>query len=398
VCGVQRQVVEEPLVVDSPSAGKTRLADRYMLGARLGRGGMAVVYRGYDDRLGREVAIKLIDTGPAMTSDVRRRFEREARLAASISHPNVVAVHDVGTEGDVLFLVMERLPGRSLADELRAGPLAEDRMRAVVTGVLAGLAAAHEKGVLHRDIKPGNVLLDNDGRVKLADFGIATSTTTDLTETGMVIGTPAYLAPERVAGARATPRSDLYAVGVVAYEALAGRQPFTGDTPLAVLHAIHAGRPQPLHELRPDIPRELSDLVMHTMSTDPDARPASAEAFAAQLAALRTTPSTGATSGDPGPTEPVAPVLAVEPTQQVPRVPDSKAEPSRPRSRRPAWWIAFVLVASALAAVIVGGLWSWLRDDPGPSEAPVTVTTSPQPAVPIELEAPFARLRDAVTP
>ncbi len=166
----------------------------------------------------------------------------------------------------MLFIVMECLPGPSLADELRREePMSFDRVIAVLTDVLDGLEAAHAKGVLHRDIKPSNVLIDTDGRAKLADFGIATTAEADLTNTGVVIGTPAYLAPERVAGRRATVRSDLYAVGVIAYEAVAGTRPFAGDSPLALAHAIHEGKPRPLRELprrrarRTERPRHAGD-------------------------------------------------------------------------------------------------------------------------------------------
>ena len=159
------------------------LANRYSLGERLGGGGMAVVYRAFDERLHREVAVKLLDPSQQRDDALQARFEIEARAAAAINHPRVVAVYDVGTEGDLLFIVMECLPGPTLADELRrVGPLPHARVTTVLTDVLDGLGAAHTQGVLHRDIKPSNVLIDADGRAKLADFGIATTTGNDLTE------------------------------------------------------------------------------------------------------------------------------------------------------------------------------------------------------------------------
>ena len=177
------------------------LANRYSLGERLGGGGMAVVYRAFDERLHREVAVKLLDPSQQRDDALQARFEIEARAAAAINHPRVVAVYDVGTEGDLLFIVMECLPGPTLADEFRrVGQLPHARVTTVLTDVLDGLGAAHTQGVLHRDIKPSNVLIDADGRAKLADFGIATTTGNDLTNTGLVIGTPSYLAPERIAG------------------------------------------------------------------------------------------------------------------------------------------------------------------------------------------------------
>ena len=264
-----------------------RLANRYRLGERLGGGGMAVVHRAYDESLHREVAVKLLDASRGLDPNLQARFESEARAAASISHPRVVAVHDVGTDGDLLYIVMECLPGTTLADELRgSGPLPIDRAIAVLTDVLDGLGAAHARGVLHRDIKPSNVLIDSDGRAKVADFGIATTAGGDLTKTGTVIGSAAYLAPERVDGRRATERSDLYAVGVVAYEALTGRRPFSGETPIALARAIHEGRaPRPC-DLRPEIPGYLADVVMRAMARDPAERPPTAAEFAARARRL----------------------------------------------------------------------------------------------------------------
>ena len=208
------------------------LAGRYELGPVLGRGGMGEVRRAYDQRLSRYVAVKLF---PLLESARdRARFEAEARAAAAVTHPNVVAVHDVGTD-PVPFLVMECLKGGTLADELRREPLPVERALAIVDEILAGLGAAHAKGVIHRDLKPANVLFTDDGRPKLGDFGIAISLdAVTLTETGIVIGTPAYVAPERLEGEHATVESDLYSVGVMLYEALAGRRPFDGDSPLAV--------------------------------------------------------------------------------------------------------------------------------------------------------------------
>src|SRR4051812_10518944 len=215
------------------------LNDRYEVGEVLGRGATAEVRRGFDRVLGRTVAIKCFDHRRPSTTAGRQRFELEARLAAGLTHPNIVAVYDLGLDGNTPFLVMECLPGTTLADEIAAGPLSVERVRVILHEVLSALGAAHARGVLHRDIKPSNVLIARDGHVKLADFGIARSEDTrDLTETGMVIGTPAYLAPERLMGSSATVGSDLYAVGVLCYEALAGVKPFQGDSPVAVAYSV----------------------------------------------------------------------------------------------------------------------------------------------------------------
>jgi serine/threonine protein kinase len=375
------------------------LAGRYIVGARLGGGGMATVYQAFDERLNRTVAVKVLDPLRGADRELRVRFESEARAAAAITHPNVVAVHDVGVEGDLLFIVMEWLPGRTLADEIASRPLVVERVLGILRDVVSGLGAAHAKGVLHRDIKPSNVLLAEDGRAKLADFGIATVGVGDITQTGVVIGSPAYLAPERVAGARATVRSDIYAVGVVAYEALAGVRPFAGESQLALAHAITEGRPRPLAELRPDAPRPLCDLVMRSMARDPDRRPRDTAELARLLDARATatqpvksdvTGATTATAPSPEPTEPTTRMATIrQPARNAGR---------RGFSRR---WIAMVLIGSVVIGLLAGGAWSLLRPDRSASPSPPAATSTPstpQPSVPAPLEAPFDRLEQAVSP
>ncbi len=249
------------------------IAERYELGDLLGRGGMSEVRAGRDLRLGRDVAIKLLTTGRSDGSRMRERFEAEARAVASLSHPNVVLVFDSGEHEGVPYLVMERLPGRTLADEMAAGPLAPERAARVTTDVLAALGAAHAAGIVHRDIKPSNVLLASDGAVKVSDFGIAKNASAmTLTDDGTLLGTPGYLAPERLTGEPATPQSDLYSVGVLLYEALTGRPPFEGDSPAGLLRAIAEGRPVPLLERRPDLPPRLAHAVEKAMEREPSAR------------------------------------------------------------------------------------------------------------------------------
>src|SRR5258706_2525405 len=216
---------------------------------------MAEVRRARDLRLNRDVAVKLLRHDLAGWPDARRRFEDEASSAARLNHPNVVIVFDSGEhEGDP-FIVMECLPGRTLADELVAGlALPPGRVRRLGADVLGALAAAHDIGIVHRDVKPANVLLCVDGSVKVGDFGIAKTTEgLDLTVTGQLVGTPAYMAPERLQGNPATPASDLYSAGVLLYEAASGRKPFTGDSPMAVAASIAAGRPAALGGLNPAV-------------------------------------------------------------------------------------------------------------------------------------------------
>jgi hypothetical protein len=264
------------------------IADRYEVGELIGRGGMAEVFAGVDRRLGRDVAIKLLSPEMAARADVRTRFEAEARAAASLSHPNAVAVFDTGEHDGVPYIVMERLPGDTLADSIAGGRLDPDRVRVIAAEVLGALGAAHEVGLVHRDVKPGNILLAADGRAKVADFGIAkvaaaATAAGDLTTTGQLLGTPAYLAPERLEGAPATPASDLWALGVVLYEALTATKPFSGDTALATARAVAAGTHPPLAELRPDLDPGLVAAVERAMAADPAARFPRAAAMAAAL-------------------------------------------------------------------------------------------------------------------
>ncbi|MBA3655586.1 MAG: serine/threonine protein kinase, partial [Actinobacteria bacterium] len=256
------------------------LGDRYELGGVIGRGGMAEVHGATDTRLGRDVAIKLMRGGGADGEDMKARFEDEARVAARLEHPNVVAVYDTGIAPDGRpFIVMERLPGETLGDRMRAGPLPEPVVRSVADDVLAALAAAHAAGIVHRDIKPGNILLTEDGRAKIADFGIAResdSLLVDPTSTNALTGTPAYLAPERVDGHPATARSDIWALGVVLYEALAGRKPFDGPNPLAVAMAVRDDNAPPLTDLNPAVDPVIAAVVETAMARDPAGRFATA--------------------------------------------------------------------------------------------------------------------------
>lgn len=263
------------------------LASRYRLGEPLGAGGMATVYDGLDERLQRPVAVKVLRPDMAARLDVRARFESEARSAAQLTHPNVVAVFDSGEDEGTPFLVMERLPGETLADRLQTGTVDDDWVLRVAGDVLGALGAAHAAGIVHRDVKPGNILIAADGCAKVGDFGIAKSlevaAAADLTSTNQLVGTPAYVAPERVIGEPATLHSDLYAVGVVLYESFAGRKPFTGKTPVATAYAIRHETPPPLASVRPELPPHVVAAVERAMDRDPARRFASAAEFASAL-------------------------------------------------------------------------------------------------------------------
>ena len=231
--------------------GPELLGGRYELRGPLGRGGMAEVRAGWDVRLGRAVAIKLLYPQLSAQPDSRRRFEVEARAAAGLSHPHVVAVHDVGEYRAAPYIVMEQLSGRTLADALGDGPLPEHSVRTLLDQVLSALSAAHTAGILHRDIKPANILLTEDGAAKVADFGIAKSADSTETVAGQIFGTMAYLSAGRIAGRPATVTDDLYAVGVVGHEALCGRRPYPQENLAELAVAVSQGYRPPLATLRP---------------------------------------------------------------------------------------------------------------------------------------------------
>lgn len=241
--------------------GRETLADRYELRGLLGRGGMAEVHDGWDQRLNRAVAIKLLYPAVSADSEARRRFDAEARAAAALNHPNIVAVHDRGEHHGTPFIVMERLPGRTLADEIAMGPMAPPRVRAVLDDVLGALGSAHAAGIVHRDVKPGNVLITQRHAMKVADFGIAKANGAANTATGEIVGTMAYMSPDRVAGAPASVADDLYAVGIVGYEALTGRRPFDQDNPVSMLRAILDEPPPPIETVRRDIDPALAGVI-----------------------------------------------------------------------------------------------------------------------------------------
>ncbi|HLJ99885.1 MAG TPA: PASTA domain-containing protein [Streptosporangiaceae bacterium] len=260
-----------------------RLLDgRYAVSARLAHGGMATVYLAMDTRLDRQVALKVMHAELARDEDFVQRFIGEAKSVARLSHQNVVAVYDQGADGPFLYLAMEYVPGQSLKDLLRAhGRFGVRTALEIMAGVLDGLAAAHAAGIAHRDIKPENVLITADGRVKVADFGLARAhAAAGHTRTGTIIGSVAYLAPEQVSGAEpAGSHSDVYSAGVLLYELLTGRQPFTGETPISVAYQHVNSRVPPPSALAPDVPVAVDELVLAATSREPVGRPADAGQF-----------------------------------------------------------------------------------------------------------------------
>ena len=254
---------------------QTALGDAYAVESQLGAGGFAVVYLVRDVHLKRKLAVKVLSPDVIASHSVLERFRREAETIAQLSHPHIVPLHFIGQKDDLVYLVMEAIDGGSLADRLeREAQLPIDEAARIFGEVASALAHAHKRGVIHRDIKPQNVLLDAEsGRALVTDFGIArTAEGGSLTATGMVVGTPAYLSPEQVTGEPSDHRADIYALGVMMYQMLAGQPPFTGATPTAVLMKRLAGPPEPLRKLRPDTPEPLADLVDACLATDPNQR------------------------------------------------------------------------------------------------------------------------------
>src|SRR5881227_3159319 len=266
------------------------LDGRYAVEARLAHGGMSTVYIATDVRLGRRVAVKVMQPALAEDPDFVERFNREARAAARLSHPDVVAVYDQGRDGGHVFLVMEYVPGSTLRDVIREkGRLSAGEAVAVMDHVLAALGAAHAAGLVHRDVKPENVLVTPDGRVKVTDFGLARAAAgaTVTAATGPIIGTAAYLAPEQVRDGTSDARSDVYAAGVMLFELLTGRQPFSGDSAVSVAYRhVNEDVPEPSSVVS-GIPAELDALVLAATARDPFERPSDARALHVSLMAVR---------------------------------------------------------------------------------------------------------------
>ncbi|HLU43979.1 MAG TPA: serine/threonine-protein kinase [Natronosporangium sp.] len=256
-----------------------QLAGRYRLDERIGGGGMGEVWRGTDEVLGRTVAVKIMLPALLDEPGFVERFRAEARTMARLKHPGVVNVYDYHSDATTAFLVMEYIDGDPLSRTLnRVGRLTAARTMALIAQAADALEAAHQAGIVHRDVKPGNLMVRANGTLVLTDFGISRSEMTGLTGTGMVLGTASYLSPEQAAGQVATPASDVYALGVVAYQCLAGRRPFEGDNPLEIAMKHVREQPPPLP---PDIPPAVREIVMRALAKDPAERWPSAAALAA---------------------------------------------------------------------------------------------------------------------
>jgi serine/threonine-protein kinase len=382
-------------VPDSPA----RFAERYRLTESLGKGGMGEVWRAYDERLNRYCAIKVLRQmeDPATAE----RFSREARTLASLRHPGVVTVYDYGVDSGRPYLVMELLPGPSLAELLRSsGALEIDTVRRYGSQTASALQAVHDAGVVHRDLKPANVVLDNTGSARLVDFGIALGATFEatLTEHGAIIGSAAYLAPEQATGGRANARSDLYSFGCLLMTLLTGKPPFTDDTPVDLLGKHLSETPPLCSSRRPDVPADLDALVAELLAKRPEERPANCAEVARRLGGGKATrPSPGPvpmptrTFGGAAP-PPDGPNGRTGVTAQLPPPPPPPSHAARDAAANKRTVIA------VLAAVVVLGLggaaWALTRSNgSGPAPAPVlpVITSTPTPTdtpEPVETFAP----------
>src|SRR5881397_3809129 len=239
---------------------------RYLIRGRIGSGGMADVYLADDSHLGREVALKVLHRRFARDQQFVERFRREASAAASLQHPNVVGVFDRGEVDDTYYIVMENLPGRTLRQLLdEEAPLTQERVIHFGVQILQAAAFAHRRGVVHRDFKPHNVIVAPDDSLKVTDFGIARAGASEMTETGSIMGTAQYLSPEQAQGQPVDARSDLYSIGVMLYEMLTGRVPFTGDSAVSIALKHVSDIPQPIRELRPDVHPAMEAAVMRAL-------------------------------------------------------------------------------------------------------------------------------------
>jgi beta-lactam-binding protein with PASTA domain/tRNA A-37 threonylcarbamoyl transferase component Bud32 len=341
------------------------LSGRYELSNLVARGGMAEVYRAHDRLLDRPVALKILFPELSVDRSFVERFRREAQAAANLSHPNIVPVFDWGEDMGTYFIVMEYVDGRALSSILRtAGPLHPDRAAEIAADVAAALAYAHRHGVIHRDVKPGNVLITEEGTVKVTDFGIARAVNTEesLTQTGAVMGTATYFSPEQAEGQGVDARSDIYSLGVVLFEMVTGRPPFLGDTPVAVASKHVRENPPLPRQINSAIPPALEAVIMKCMAKDPQHRYASGEELRADLLRFREgrgvsagvpptvmTPAVGATSTmEPvgGRTQTMRSVTAVE-------------EEKHSRTGLYGALLAVLLVALAVVVAFLGNSLGW---------------------------------------
>ncbi|MBK9968106.1 MAG: protein kinase [Holophagales bacterium] len=368
-----------------------RRLGRYRLEELLGQGGMAEVWRAVDERLGRTVAVKVILSAHLRDGGLRERFQHEARLVASLDHPNILPVYDYGDEDGVPYLVMPYLDGGTLRDRMVGSPIPFAQAVSWIHQLGDALDAAHAAGILHRDVKPANVLVRKDDRLALADFGIAKmlESPTGLTRTGMVVGTPIYMAPEQAQGKPATPASDRYSLAVLAYELLSGRPPFDGESALSLMHQ-HVTAPAPLlSSAVHGLPAGLDPVFEQALAKEPERRPLTCRALARQLFAFvptgtgfdlerATTPWARVEQSSPTVFEATPKRLA----ERAVRGSELTSQPTISTSPQPTRRALFALGGAVAGAVLLAGAW-FLVPRSRPEQGPAA-----QGAVPSAASAP----------
>jgi len=343
----------------------TLFCGRYLVVRRLGAGGSATVFLAEDQRLRRQVAVKRLH-GVEVTETTAERLRREARIMASLHHPNLVTVLDMLTEDDDLYLVMEYVPGGTLGDVLKDAPLEPARVLQLLRPVAAALDHAHAHDVVHRDVKPSNVLVSDRGAVKLGDLGLATAAEiTRITPPGSILGTPAYMAPEQAQPVPCTPATDIFALATIAFEALSGTRPRTGSTAMAVLRQAASMPPPDLRERRPGTPAAAAETLTRGMALEPARRQHSASALLDELEA---------SLGAPQPTRRMPPVRRKRTPADVLAAADGPAGTPTPPRRRPAKMLAVLALVIAAAAVVA--VLALARDTTPDGQA----SSTPEPA------------------
>jgi eukaryotic-like serine/threonine-protein kinase len=354
-------------VAVSDSLIDTLFDGRYRIVRKLGAGGMADVYLAEDQELGRRVAIKILNGRHANDDQFIERFRREAKNAAALNHPNIVSIYDRGEAEDTYYIAMEYLDGRTLKELIVGHGQAPVRVAVeYARQILSALRFAHRHGIVHRDIKPHNVLVDREGRVKVTDFGIARAGTSQMTETGSIVGTAQYLSPEQARGGEVDQRSDLYSLGVVLYELVTGKTPFEGDTPVEIAMKHLSNTPQTPSELRSDIPSELDMVIMRALAKDPEARYQSADEMEADLERVARGAPVAAATVDAATQVLRRPATAataataatmIAPSRTVPPPPVVEEEVEEEGGGRPIW--PWLLAAAFVIAAVVAGFFVW---------------------------------------